>query len=90
MSKNFAINERFGLKYDIVAYNIFNHPSFDIPSNNVDFNPFFANPPIYGFTGFQRAFRAQERTPVPDWQPRCSTAHRRQSALHQMALHLTF
>lgn len=48
LSKNFAINERIALKYDVVAYNIFNHPSFDIPSNNVDFNPFFANPPQYG------------------------------------------
>jgi hypothetical protein len=26
---------------------IFNHPSFDTPNNNVEFNPFFANPPQY-------------------------------------------
>jgi Carboxypeptidase regulatory-like domain len=48
LSKNFAIREGVALKYDVVAFNIFNHPSFDIPSNNVDFNPFFANPPQYG------------------------------------------
>jgi hypothetical protein len=50
--KNFKIKERFSLRYDVNAFNIFNHPSFDIPSNDVQFNPFFSNPPIYGFTGF--------------------------------------
>ncbi len=46
--KNFKISERFTLKYDVQAFNIFNHPSFDIPNNNVEFAPHFANPPIYG------------------------------------------
>jgi hypothetical protein len=50
--KNFKLNERFNLRYDFFAFNIFNHPSFDIPSNDVEFNPFFSNPPIYGFSGF--------------------------------------
>jgi len=45
--KNFKISDRFNLRYDIQAFNIFNHPSFDIPNNNVEFNPFFANPPVY-------------------------------------------
>jgi hypothetical protein len=45
--KDFKINERFNLRYDIQAFNIFNHPSFDIPNNNVEFNPFFNNPPVY-------------------------------------------
>lgn len=45
--KTFKITERFILRYDAQAFNIFNHPSFDIPSNNVEFNPFFSNPPIY-------------------------------------------
>ncbi len=45
--KNFRINERFRLKFDVQAFNIFNHPSFDTPNNNVEFNPFFANPPQY-------------------------------------------
>jgi len=45
--KNFKINERFKLKFDVQAFNIFNHPSFDTPNNNVDFNPFFLNPPQY-------------------------------------------
>jgi hypothetical protein len=47
LSKNFAINERIALKYDVVAFNIFNHPSFDIPSNDVRFNPGYQNPPSF-------------------------------------------
>lgn len=42
--KEFKISERFDLRYDVNAFNIFNHPSFDIPNNNVDFNA-FCNPP---------------------------------------------
>ena len=42
--KNFTISERFALRYDVNAFNIFNHPSFDIPNNSVDFNA-FCNPP---------------------------------------------
>lgn len=45
--KNFKINERFALKYDAQFFNIFNHPSFDDPNNNVEFNPSFKDPPIY-------------------------------------------
>jgi hypothetical protein len=45
--KNFKINDRFTLRYDVQAFNIFNHPSFDIPNNNVEFNPFFSDPPVY-------------------------------------------
>jgi hypothetical protein len=45
--KNFRITERFRLKFDAQAFNIFNHPSFDTPNNNVEFNPFFENPPQY-------------------------------------------
>jgi hypothetical protein len=45
--KNFRINERFRLKFDVQAFNVFNHPSFDTPNNNVEFNPFFGNPPQY-------------------------------------------
>jgi len=45
--KNFKINDRFNLKFDVQAFNIFNHPSFDTPNNNVEFNPFFENPPQY-------------------------------------------
>ncbi len=46
--KNFKLTERFHLRFDAQAFNIFNHPSFDTPNNNVDYNPFFDNPPTYG------------------------------------------
>jgi hypothetical protein len=51
ITKNFKISERFGLRYDCQLFNIFNHPSFDTPNNNVLFNPNFRNPPIYGPLG---------------------------------------
>lgn len=49
--KNIKINERFALRYDAQFFNIFNHPSFDTPNNNVEFNPAFGDPPIYGPAG---------------------------------------
>ena len=45
--KDFKLNERFHLKYDAQFFNIFNHPSFDTPNNNVSFAPGFPNPPAY-------------------------------------------
>ncbi len=50
LSKNFKIKGGWALKYDVVAFNIFNHPSFDVPSNDVSFNPSYSNPPIYNVT----------------------------------------
>jgi hypothetical protein len=49
--KNFVFKERFALRYDVQAFNIFNHPSFDIPDNNVEFAPNFKDPPVYGPNG---------------------------------------
>jgi len=46
--KNFKVTERFALRYDVNAFNVFNHPSFDIPSNSVSFNPSFCYPPQPG------------------------------------------
>jgi hypothetical protein len=45
--KNFRIKERFKLRFDVQAFNIFNHPSFDTPNNNVTFNPGFRDPADY-------------------------------------------
>jgi Carboxypeptidase regulatory-like domain len=45
IAKNFKISERLNLRYDAQFFNIFNHPNFDIPNNDVAFNPFFSNPP---------------------------------------------
>jgi len=46
--KNFRLTERFTLRYDAQLFNIFNHPSFDVPNNSVQFVTNFENPPIYG------------------------------------------
>ena len=39
--KKFKLNDRFSLKYDAQFFNLFNHPSFDAPSNNFSLNPCF-------------------------------------------------
>jgi len=39
--KIFKINERFSLRYDAQFFNLFNHPSFDAPSNNISLDPCF-------------------------------------------------
>ena len=46
--KDFNLTERFRLRFDAQFFNLFNHPSFDTPNNNVSFNPDYDNPPIYG------------------------------------------
>jgi hypothetical protein len=46
--KDFKLTERFSLRYDAQFFNIFNHPSFDVPNNSVEFVTNFENPPIYG------------------------------------------
>jgi hypothetical protein len=43
--KDTKITERFALRFDAQFFNIFNHPVFDAPNNNVAFNPDFCNPP---------------------------------------------
>jgi len=40
-SKTFKFNERFSLRYDAQFFNIFNHPSFDAPNNNVSLDSCF-------------------------------------------------
>lgn len=51
--KRFKITERFNLKYEADFFNLFNHPSFDAPNNNINLlgngcfspQPCFVNPP---------------------------------------------
>jgi hypothetical protein len=45
VAKEFPIKERFKLRFEADAFNIFNHPDFDAPNNNVTFFPNFAGPP---------------------------------------------
>lgn len=46
VEKNTKLTERFTLSYRADFLNLFNHPSFDTPNNDVSFNPFYANPPL--------------------------------------------
>jgi hypothetical protein len=45
LAKQFLFKERYQLKLEADAFNIFNHPDFDTPNNNVTFFPNFAGPP---------------------------------------------
>ncbi len=45
LAKQFRIKERFQLKFEADAFNIFNHPDFDAPNNDVSFFPNFEGPP---------------------------------------------
>jgi len=45
LSKMFQFKERYLLKFEADAFNIFNHPDFDAPNNDVTFFPNFAGPP---------------------------------------------
>ncbi len=83
-SKNFTFNERFTLRYDVNAFNIFNHPSFDIPNNNVDFNA-FCNPPSSSFSCSNVGYA------IPPYGHLGQLSHTIGSPRFiQMALHLTF
>jgi Carboxypeptidase regulatory-like domain/TonB dependent receptor len=48
--KNFKINERFALKFQADAFNLFNHPSFDAPNSDFELNPCFNPQPCYSTT----------------------------------------
>jgi len=45
LGKEFTLNERFKLRFNFDAFNIFNHPDFDAPNNNVTFFPNYSGPP---------------------------------------------
>jgi hypothetical protein len=45
LAKAFQIKERYQLKFEADAFNIFNHPDFDTPNNDVSFFPGFLGPP---------------------------------------------
>ncbi len=47
LQKIFKLNERFNLKYELDVFNLFNHPSFDAPTNNVTLNPCYNPNPCY-------------------------------------------
>jgi len=45
LAKQFALTERFRLRFEVDAFNLFNHPDFDTPNNDVDFFPYYEGPP---------------------------------------------
>jgi len=45
LAKEFPIKERFRLRFEADAFNMFNHPDFDAPNSNVTFFPNFTGPP---------------------------------------------
>jgi hypothetical protein len=45
LSKMFQFKERYLLKFEADAFNIFNHPDFDAPNNDVNFFPYYYGPP---------------------------------------------
>jgi hypothetical protein len=46
LAKDFPkIKERYQLRFEADAFNIFNHPDFDTPNNDVDFFPYYEGPP---------------------------------------------
>jgi hypothetical protein len=45
LAKEFRITERFRLRFEADAFNIFNHPDFDAPNNDVVFFPNYSGPP---------------------------------------------
>lgn len=94
--KNFKINERFSLKYDAQFFNLFNHPSFDTPNNNVSFNAGFCNPPTPSFSsscpssGGKPPFGPFGFATIPSGRLGVITHTLGSSRFIQMALHLTF
>jgi hypothetical protein len=44
IGKTFQLSDRFRLRFNFDAFNLFNHPDFDAPNNDVVFFPNFAGP----------------------------------------------
>jgi len=44
LAKEFPIKDRFNLRFELDAFNIFNHPDFDAPNNDVTFFPNYTAP----------------------------------------------
>ncbi len=51
LGKEFRISERFRLRFNYDVFNLFNHPSFDAPNDNVSFFPGYYPPPSFPPSG---------------------------------------
>jgi len=47
LAKEIRIRERYDLRFEADAFNIFNQPDFDTPNNDVVFFPGYSSPPVY-------------------------------------------
>jgi hypothetical protein len=47
LAKEFVLTDRFKLRFNFDAYNLFNHPDFDAPNNDVVFFPDYEGPPTF-------------------------------------------
>ncbi len=45
LAKQFLFKERYQLRFEADAFNLFNHADFDAPNNDVDFFPYYYGPP---------------------------------------------
>jgi hypothetical protein len=50
-AKQFAITERFHLRFEANAFNIFNRANFDAPNNDVRLFPDYSGPPSVPLEG---------------------------------------
>jgi hypothetical protein len=46
LGKEFVLSERFRLRFNVDAFNIFNHPDFDAPNNQATFFADYSPPPL--------------------------------------------
>ncbi len=47
LGKEFQIGDRYRLRFNFDAFNVFNHPNFDAPNNDVVFFAGYEPPPVY-------------------------------------------
>jgi len=47
LAKEFRLSEKFRLRFNFDAFNVFNHPDFDTPNNDVVFFADYSAPPVY-------------------------------------------
>ncbi len=47
LAKEFVFAEKYNLRLNFNVFNLFNHPSFDAPNNNVSFFPNYSPPPSF-------------------------------------------
>jgi hypothetical protein len=51
LAKEFVFAEKYRLRLNFNVYNLFNHPDFDAPNNDVSFFPSYEPPPVFPPSG---------------------------------------